>query len=634
MNEAKYYGEAGNLYPYDVRHDAADRAFCNPLRDGRAQIRLITEHAVDEATLVYHDDAPRAASMHCCGRDRRFLYWEAVITPASAQISYSFALRTPAHIVYCGRHGIDHSIEPLDRWTLDLEQAQPLAPPAWMRGAVVYQIFPDRFANGDPANDPPGTVLWGTEPTWRGFQGGDLQGIVAHLDHLQALGVEVLYLNPINTSPSTHKYDTVDYYHVDPALGGDEALHELVAALHARDMRILLDTSFNHCHPRFFAFQDIVAQGRASRYWNWFTIYDYPIRVGYRPHLLDAERDRRPELAEWLDEFAATTGIGLHALAGEGPLFVPSYLAWYGVIDMPKLNQQHPEARAYFLDVAAHWLRAFDIDGWRMDVTRHIAHDFWVEFRRVCKAAKPDCFLLAEVWGDASAWLQGDQFDGSMNYVLRELCVDYAATGEMGTAAFVEGLGRALARYAPQVIDVSHNLLSSHDTVRFRTAAGGDARRLRLATLLQMTLPGAPGIYYGDEVGMEGGADPGCRGAFPWHAPRTWDAETLAWTKALTRLRRDHLALREGRWQLLWVEDESFAFARAGAAERVVVLINRRRAPSRVTLPVEVEGVEVLWGEGQASIREGMLAIEDTAPWSGVVVRCLGQPDLDNADPL
>jgi glycosidase len=287
---------------------------------------------------------------------------------------------------------------------------------------------------------------------------------------------------------------------------------------------------------------------------------------------------------------------------------------------MPKLNQQNRDTRAYFMDVAAHWLREFGIDGWRMDVARHIAPDFWVDFRRVCKAAKPDCMLLSEIWGNTSPWLQGDQFDGTMNYIFRDLCLEYFARARMDTRTFVDGITRMLSLYAPEITRVCQNLLSSHDTERFRTLADGDARRQHLATLFQLTMPGAPGIYYGDEIGLPGGHDPDCRRAFPWHAPQSWDTDLLEMTRVLLRIRRTHPALRLGTWRLLWAGKDSFAFERAHCDQQIVVWINRSQSTGHAALPLDVDTVTKLWGEGHATVQDQTLIITDSAPWSGLVL--------------
>jgi glycosidase len=620
--ETKYYGDVGFLYLYDIHYDPDDRAFCNPLPDGRVQFRLRTPHNFAEANLVYNDSVPQGAEMHVYARDSRFLYWETAIRPQRPLVVYSFALRTTGgKIIYHCKHGVDHAVEPLDRWQLDLEQVEPFETPAWMHGAVMYHIFPERFANGNPANDPPGSVPWGSPPDWLEFQGGDLQGITQHLDYLQELGVEVVYVNPINVSPSTHKFDAVDYYHVDPAFGGDEALRALVEGLHERRMYLIVDASFNHCHPRFFAFQDVIEKGPDSPYWDWFTIYEYPIHVNYRPHLLSEEKARDyARYLEWFESFPERTGIPVREVDGEGLVVEPSYLAWYGVLDMPKLDLTNPETRAYFLDVAAHWLEEFHIDGWRMDVARHIVPDFWVDFRRVTKEVRPDCFLLAEIWGNTSPWLQGDQFDATMNYIFRDLCVDYFAQGEMDTVTFLDGVTRMLSLYAPQVVAVTHNLLSSHDVQRFLYASGERIRRMRLATVFQMTIPGAPGIYYGDEIGMTGGDDPDNRRAFPWQEPESWDRETLALMRELVALRRAHPALRYGDWKLVWSSEQAFAYERTYEGERLVVLINRGEALERVTLPVALDAPQVVWGEARVSGGEEGIVVEGVEAWRGVIL--------------
>jgi len=621
--ETKFFGDVGALYPYDVRYDEHDRAFCNPLPDGRVQFRLRTEPELVEALLVYNDGSVQGAPMEPIlappDDNRRFVYWQTTIRPATRRFRYSFAFKNrQSQPVYFCRHGIDHAVETLDRWQLDLDAVTPFETPEWMHGAVTYQIFPERFANGDPRNDPPGVVPWGAPPHGLEFQGGDLQGITAHLDYLQELGVQVLYLNPIFTSPSTHKYDAVDYYQVDPALGGNEALRALVDELHRRGMRILLDASFNHCHPRFFAFQDVVLRGPASPYADWFTIYEYPVVLRYRPNrlvkywkqLISVAPDDLGIPVEPLDEDDA-----------DGPAFEPTYEAWYNVPNMPKLNLSNPATRQYFLDVTTYWLREFDIDGWRMDVARHIAPDFWQDFRRVAQAARPDCYLLSEIWGDTSPWLQGDQFDATMNYFLRDLSLGYFAHQTMSTPEFVDGLLRMLALYAPQVQAVTHNLLSSHDTERFLTMAGGDLTRLKLAMLLQLTLPGAPGLYYGDEIGMEGGHDPDCRRAFPWHQPESWQRDVLEMAKTLTHLRKTHLALRHGDFFLVWQGEDAFAFLRRYEGQRVLVVVNRGEKIDRLVLPVAATAATMLWGDVRVESREETVLVKGLKSHSGVVIR-------------
>ncbi|MCA9941282.1 MAG: glycoside hydrolase family 13 protein [Anaerolineales bacterium] len=621
INEVNYFGLPSSLYPFDIRYDQADRAFCDPRPDGRWRVRLQTEPGFAEVVLVYNDGVARSAPMRLWGQTRRFQFWEVVVQPARARVLYSFALkRADGMIINLGRHGVSNAVE--SPYVLNMTAMLPMEMPAWMSGAIIYQIFPERFANGDPGSDPPGTVAWDTPPRSHQFHGGDLPGITAHLDHLHALGVDVVYLTPIMPSPSNHKYDTADYYHVDAAFGGDEALRELVAGLHRRGMKIVLDASFNHCHPQFFAFQDLLRRGADSPYRDWFTVREFPIKVRARPHKAPAHWQRsEAEMRAWLARFSQSSGVPVEMVEDDGPVVEANYEAWFGVLTMPKINQSNPETRAYFLDVAAYWLREFDIDGWRMDVAQHVVDDFWRDFRRVVKQVKPDAYLLAEVWGDTSHWLQGDMFDATMNYTFRGLCLDYFAQGGLTTADFVDGVQQMLTMYPWPVTLVNQNLLSSHDTPRFLHLAGEDARRWRLATLFQMTLPGAPGIYYGDEIGMTGGHDPDCRRAFPWEARAQWDEETLAWTRSLIALRKRVAALRTGSWSLVWAGAEAFAFVREQDEERLLVVIVRAEGLAQVVLPLTGAPPLLLWGEGEVMADEGGVRVRGMPAWSGLIAQ-------------
>ncbi len=625
--ERMFFGDLGFLYLYDIRFDPRNRAHCNPLPDGRVHFRLHAEPGFSEAEIVYNDGETRSAPLQIYARDHRFDYWEVVFRPQQQVVRYSFAMKRAgerSRSFYHGGRGLTHAVE--TQFILDLDDFPPFTTPDWMKGAVMYQIFPERFANGDPGNDPPATVPWGSPPEPYHFQGGDLWGILEHLDYLEELGVEVLYLNPINTSPSNHKYDAIDFYHVDPAFGGDDALKALVDGLHRRGMRIILDASFNHCYPRFFAFQDLVKNGASSRYQDWFTIHEFPVQVRLRPHLIPAEQKDQPHFRriwQWAETFEARSGVPVTIVSDDdGPMIDPTYLAWTNVISMPKLNQKNPETRDYFLNVATYWLREFDIDGWRMDVAQYIDDHFWQDFRRVCKETRPDCILISEIWGDTAHWLQGEMFDGTMNYLFRELCLEYFAYSRLGTHEMMEGMTRLDSLYAPQVAAVHQNLLSSHDAPRFLHLAGGDTRRLRLATLFQLTMPGAPSLYYGDEIGLTGGEDPDNRRAFPWHDPDSWDHDLQQFMRELIHLRRDHSALKRGTWTWVWDDIDAFAFERRHDEERILVVINRDRPLTGAAIPTPAASTaEPLWGNAGAHLTGGRLIIDHLEAWSGAIWR-------------
>jgi glycosidase len=443
---------------------------------------------------------------------------------------------------------------------------------------------------------------WGTAPHRLDFQGGDLVGLTGRLDYLAGLGVDAIYLNPIFTSPSTHKYDASDFYSVDPAFGGDDALRGFVEAAHRQDIRIILDVAFDHCHPTFAPFQDLLANGAASKFADWFTVYDWPPRVIVRDQLARAyyPADYYASMKQTLID----ASVPVEERSDEGPPVEPTYRAWYGVPTMPQLDLEDPGARAYFLDVATYWIREFDIDGWRMDVAREPSHDFWREARRAIREVKEDAYLLAEIWGDTSDWLQGDQFDATMNYTFRDLCVGYFADRTLDTDAMVDGIHAMLAMYAQPVTDASHNLLGSHDVERFLHMADGNVDALGLATFLQLTFPGAPGIYYGDEVGLGGGKDPDNRGAFPWDRVESGHG-LLEEMRALTALRREYPALRLGVFREVERFADGFAFTREHEGQRILVVINNGAGELDYELP---ESATVLYDAAPVPPMSGLIA--------------------------
>ena len=442
----------------------------------------------------------------------------------------------------------------------------------------------------------------------RGFWGGDLAGIASRLDYLARLGVEVLYLTPIFASPSNHRYDTVDYLTVDPLLGGNEALHEMVDAAHAAGIRVVLDVSINHVHPRFFAFADLVRNGRRSEFCDWFVIEGWPPRILHRPHV-KAHRS----LKEWVPVWQKETGLPVEEVADAGRR---SGAHLRGVVRGADhaAREPGPSAGPRLHAAGAHRLGAdYGVDGWRLDVARYVDPDVWRDLRRVLREVRPDAYLLGEVMGDAGRWLQGDAFDASMNYPLRELALRFFATGAIDGREVADGLARMWARGAWPVTQAAHNLIGSHDTPRFLTLAGGELWRLRLAVVLQMTFPGAPGLYYGDEVGMAAAATPAAAGlsrgrtqGTPATEPATpsairCSAPSPSWPRCAARSRPCATASggrerRERRW--------SPSSAGAGR-RRVVVALNRGRTAAVVELGST--RARLLWGGG--TVADGRLRV-------------------------
>lgn len=455
--------------------------------------------------------------------------------------------------------------------------------PAWVRDAVFYQIFPDRFASSQRVVKPGHLEPWDGPPTTYGFKGGDLLGIVEHLDHIQALSANALYLNPVFQSASNHRYHTYDYLRVDPLLGGDAALRELLDACHARGMRVILDGVFNHASRGFWPFHHVMETGRSSPYRDWF-FFDVAALEAGRP--LRAYPDQTAEPAA---ETSALARLG--------------YEAWWGLPALPKLNTTNPDVRAYLLDVAEHWIR-FGADGWRLDVPEEVPDDFWRAFRTRVRAANPEAYIVAEIWHEQPDDLHGDMYDALMDYPLAAAILSFVAATTLDRhlvdqhetlrpmiwptdgAGFAERISRAMTVYPRDVTEVQLHLLGSHDTPRFLTMAGGDASALRLATLLQMTLPGAPSIYYGDEVGLTGGMDPGCRGTMPWDRPEMWDHGLLAFVAGAGSLRQALPVLRHGTFEVIATQGSAIAFRRRLATDDAVIAVNAGGVAELLYLPV------------------------------------------------
>ncbi|GAA6739974.1 glycoside hydrolase family 13 protein [Thermus oshimai] len=432
---------------------------------------------------------------------------------------------------------------------------------AWYQGAFFYQIFPDRFFRaGPPAPPAPTGPLepWEAPPTLRGFKGGTLFGVAEKLPYLLELGVEAIYLNPVFASTANHRYHTVDYFQVDPLLGGNGALRHLLEVAHAHGVRVILDGVFNHTGRGFFAFQHLLENGPESPYRDWYYVKGFP-----------------------LNAYGSS----------------PNYEAWWGNPELPKLKVETPEVRAYLLKVAEHWIR-FGADGWRLDVPNEIQDlEFWREFRRRVKGANPEAYIVGEIWEEADLWLRGDLFDATMNYPLGRAVLGFvggeALDRELATRS---GLGRieplqALAfshrledlfrRYPWEAVTAQMNLLTSHDTPRLLTLLRGEVARARLALSLLFLLPGNPTVYYGEEIGMEGGHDPENRGGMVWDEAR-WKGEIREAIRRMAALRKAHPLLKSAPYTRIYAQDGHLAFARGP----YLVVVNATDRPFLQDLPL------------------------------------------------
>lgn len=435
-----------------------------------------------------------------------------------------------------------------------MSQAAPaIRTPDWVKDAVFYQIFPDRFARSARVPKPDHLQPWGDRPQIHAYQGGDLLGVAEHLDYLADLGVSAIYFCPVFQSASNHRYHTHDYLHVDPMLGGDDALRELLDLAHGRGLKVVLDGVFNHASRGFFQFSDILENGQDSAYLDWFHVEGFPL------HPYDTTKPA-------------------------------NYQGWWNNRALPKFNTGTPAVREFLLGVATRWTE-FGLDGWRLDVPNEIDDDaFWREFRRRVKAVNPDAYIVGEIWDDPARWLAGDQFDAVMNYQFTRACLGFfgartlnqAVNGASGIGAvppldavsFAGHVTELAGSHPSEIARAQLNLLGSHDTARFVTAAGGDEGAYRLATVFQMTYVGAPCIYYGDEIGMQGGPDPDCRGAFPWQDRASWNVGTLDLTRRLAHARRHSRLLTRGDFEVLRAGGETLAYRRTLGDESAYVLLN------------------------------------------------------------
>jgi cyclomaltodextrinase len=499
--------------------------------------------------------------------------------------------------------------------------------PDWVKDAIFYQIFPDRFARSERVSKPSNLEPWGSPPTTFGFKGGDLLGVTERLDYLRELGITAIYFNPIFQSTANHRYHTYDYYRVDPILGGNAAFRRMLDAAHDRGIRVVLDGVFNHASRGFYQFSHALENGAASPYLDWFYFDEERLQAG-------EQLDAYPCLEQ------ANLARNGHSLERLG------YRAWWDLPALPKLNTDTEAVRRFIFDVARYWIE-FGIDGWRLDVPGEIDDDeFWREFRRVVKVANTDAYIVGELWGDSCRWLQGDQFDAVMNYIFNRACLGFFGGDRLDTTQhpggytlqpqsatqFADAVDDLLALYDWEVTLVQLNLLGSHDMPRFLTLVQQDKPAMKLATLFQMTFPGAPCIYYGDEIGMEGAHDPDCRRAFPWDEA-CWDYDLLSFFRRATRLRHEHPALRRGRYIRLHADDQHnvCAFARQGESETLVVVLNNGPTSYDLNMPLPnlfADGTILhdLWAGGQAQVAAGRITGATLPPHSGAVLAIEGTP--------
>ncbi|MGG4552366.1 alpha-glycosidase [Paenibacillus humicus] len=527
----------------------------------RETIHLRLRAKKDDLTHVYAftgdkyiwDQSKELIPMSKMASDELFDYWACVVKPPYRRLKYGFLLQKGEEQIWMTESEFSQERPAVPDRLFDYPYINPadiFTVPEWVKDAVFYQIFPERFANGDPSLDPANVLPWGGKPERHNFFGGDLQGVIDHLDHLTELGINAIYFTPIFEATTNHKYDTADYMKVDPHFGDVETLKKLVKACHERGIRVLLDAVFNHSGKTFAPFVDVLEKGEQSRYKDWFVVREFPLQVK------------------------------------DG---VPTYDTFSFEPHMPKLNTENPEVKEYLLGVAEFWIKEVGIDGWRLDVANEVDHQFWRDFRKVVKKANPDAYILGEIWHESSGWLQGDQFDAVMNYPFTEAVLDFIVRRSLDSAGYANAIGKQLSRYPLQASEVAFNLLDSHDTPRLLTLCNGNKDLMKLAAILMFTYSGTPCIYYGDEIGLDGEQDPDCRKCMEWDLAKQ-DRELFTFYQKLIAIRKDLPALRTGSIHFLVAEanGSKLAFERRLGEQSVLVLLNNDNVGQ--TIQVEAAG--------------------------------------------
>lgn len=448
--------------------------------------------------------------------------------------------------------------------------------PSWVKDTVWYQIFPDRFANGNLDINPENVEPWGSEPTSYNFTGGDLQGIIDHLDYLKELGISGIYLCPITEAGSNHRYDTINYMKIDKYLGDEKTLRKLINEAHKRDIKIMLDAVFNHIGYYSKQWQDVIKNKDKSKYRDWFYINDI--------NSLDIPLDKLNKENLTYETFA--------------------FSAY-----MPKLNTENPEVLNYLINVGKYWVEKFDIDAWRLDVSNEVDHVFWRKFREEVKAIKPDVYILGEIWHNSLPWLMGDQFDSVMNYPLTDAINDFLCTDKIDAKEFKYRINDVLVSYPMQINEVTFNLLGSHDTSRILSLADGNKDKVKLAYLFMFTQVGSPCIYYGDEIGIDGEHKPGIelhRKCMVWDEDKQ-DRDMFDFMKQIIKIRKENKEFKMPVNE--WIESNNETQNVIIKKGNVSIILNNSNEKLTIKLPNYLQNKKVtnLFNEKEINLGESLM---------------------------
>ncbi len=424
----------------------------------------------------------------------------------------------------------------------------------WLQESVVYQIFPDRFCNGDSSIDIEGTSEWGKGRVHRrSIYGGDIRGIITKLNYLDDLGVNLIYLTPIFKSTTNHKYNTQDYFDIDPQFGTLNEAKELVEKAHNLGMKVVFDAVFNHSGSDFFAFEDLIENQQKSKYKDWYFIDSWPVTKSKNKYYTFAN----------------------------------------GCDNMPKLNTNNKDVRDYLLSVGEFWIKEVGIDGWRLDVCDEVGHEFWRAFRKRIKSTKKDAIIIGEIMHEANAFLKGDQLDGIMNYPFKNAIIDFFAKGIISGREFLDIMAENRALYMDSITKQMWNLLGSHDTKRIYTECDGNIDRIKLSIAYQFLYIGVPYIYYGDEIGLSGGDDPNNRNCMNWNK-NTQNKEIFDFYRDIINIRKENKVFIYGTFEEVYCENNIIAFKRVLNNEETLIIFNNNENESIVRLNLKSKGVNLI----------------------------------------
>ena len=525
------------------------RPFMNPVEKGEIYLTIgFDEDDVEDVALQSN-----AAEVHKeMYTDKSVRYFRFHVKTPATTLKYRFLIKDGKALLY-GYNGGEDFVE------FDFDH--PLIPylniPDWARGNIVYQIFPDRFLNGDSENDRDNKPDWYGNHTQQslmnGFYGGDLQGVIYSTDYLNVYHIDTLYLNPIFQATSTHKYNTTDYLRIDSDFGNEEVLENLITILHDTDKKLILDAVFNHTGTRFFAMQENLNKQKRSRYLDWYYIKEFPIKQSS-----------------------------------------DSYKTWQGYASLPKLNTDNPEVRGYIARVLGKWF-AKGVDGWRLDTADQYPMRFLSGFLFPgITGIDNESVLVGEYWENASDYFNKTCMNSVMNYLFRDAVITYVKGGS--SKAFIQEIRDYLNDYPPQIVDGIWNMLGSHDTPRIFTLLNEEVATMKLAAVLHMTFKGSPLIYYGDEIGMTGEGDPFCRKPFPWEKMEQMNMAIASLYRELGALRNANPALKKGAIKFIYNQAGVLGYERVYEDESVLVFLNSRSKTMDVDFQFEDRYVELLSG--------------------------------------